>query len=161
MAANLGDSPTTRALRGNFSCQRSLPHLAKHWSLGFSSSCGPKSLIPTKIFPAWYQLLVTLLMFAFTWLRYRIKVCENSYYLRLLATCDGRAESDAGISEKPNWFRCTGSHQNRKGRSLSSTSRIDFLFVKFDRQMMESWTSAAAAVSELLPLYTTHVTYAS
>ena len=35
MAANLGDSPTARALRGNFSGQRSLPHLAKHFSLGF------------------------------------------------------------------------------------------------------------------------------
>ena len=35
MAATLGDSPTGRALRGNFSSQRSLPHLAKHFSLGF------------------------------------------------------------------------------------------------------------------------------
>ena len=35
MAATLGDSPTARALRGNFSSQRSLPHLAKHFSLGF------------------------------------------------------------------------------------------------------------------------------
>ena len=35
MAATLGDSPTARAVRGNFSSQRSLPHLAKHFSLGF------------------------------------------------------------------------------------------------------------------------------
>ena len=35
MAATLGDSPAARALRGNFSSQRSLPHLAKHFSLGF------------------------------------------------------------------------------------------------------------------------------
>ena len=35
MAATLGDSPIARALRGNFSSQRSLPHLAKHFSLGF------------------------------------------------------------------------------------------------------------------------------
>ena len=35
MAATLGDSPTARALRGNFSSQRSLQHLAKHFSLGF------------------------------------------------------------------------------------------------------------------------------
>ena len=35
MAATLGDSPTARALRGNFSSQRSLPHQAKHVSLGF------------------------------------------------------------------------------------------------------------------------------
>ena len=33
--SNLGDSPIVRALRGNFSSQRSLPHLAKHFSLGF------------------------------------------------------------------------------------------------------------------------------
>ena len=35
MAGTLGDSPTGRALRGNFSSQRSLPHLAKHFFLGF------------------------------------------------------------------------------------------------------------------------------
>ena len=35
MAATLGDSPIARALRGNFSSQRSLSHLAKHFSLGF------------------------------------------------------------------------------------------------------------------------------
>ena len=35
MVATLGDSPTARALRGNFSSQRSLPHLAKHFFLGF------------------------------------------------------------------------------------------------------------------------------
>ena len=35
MAATLGDSPTARVLRGNFSSQRSLPHLAKHFFLGF------------------------------------------------------------------------------------------------------------------------------
>ena len=35
IAATLGDSPIARALRGNFSSQRSLPHLAKHFSLCF------------------------------------------------------------------------------------------------------------------------------
>ena len=35
MAATMGDSPTARALRGNFSSQRSLPDLAKHFFLGF------------------------------------------------------------------------------------------------------------------------------
>ena len=35
MAATLGDSPTARVLRGNFSSQRSLPHLAKHFFLSF------------------------------------------------------------------------------------------------------------------------------
>ena len=37
MAATLGDSPTARALRmwGNFPSHRSLPHLAKHFYLGF------------------------------------------------------------------------------------------------------------------------------
>ena len=35
MAATLGDSPTARALRGNFSSQPSLPHLAKHFFLSF------------------------------------------------------------------------------------------------------------------------------
>ena len=35
MAATLGDSPTGRALQDNFSSQRSLPHLAKHFFLGF------------------------------------------------------------------------------------------------------------------------------
>ena len=34
---NLGDSPIARALQGNFSSQRSLPHIAKHFSLGFLS----------------------------------------------------------------------------------------------------------------------------
>ena len=38
----------------------------------FSSSCRQKSLILTKIFPAWHLLLVTMLIFAFTGLRYRI-----------------------------------------------------------------------------------------
>ena len=32
---SLGDSPTARALRCNFSSQRSLPHLAKHFFLGY------------------------------------------------------------------------------------------------------------------------------
>ena len=35
MAATLGDSPTARALRGTFSCQPGLPHLGKHFFLGF------------------------------------------------------------------------------------------------------------------------------
>ena len=35
MAASLGDSPTARALRGNFSSQRSLPHLAENFFLDF------------------------------------------------------------------------------------------------------------------------------
>ena len=35
MAATLGDSPTARVLRGNFASQSSLPHLAKHFFLGF------------------------------------------------------------------------------------------------------------------------------
>ena len=90
--------------------------------LVFSSSCGQKSLIPTKIFPARHPLLVTMLIFALTGLRYRIKFWENSKDLRLSATCDGRAESDAGISERPNWFRCTGWHYDRKEPSVSSTS---------------------------------------
>ena len=68
-----------------------------------------------------------MLIIAFTGLRHRIKVWENSKDLRLSATCDGRAESDAGVSKKPNWFRCMGSHSgymyNRKGPSVSSTSR--------------------------------------
>ena len=65
-----------------------------------------------------------MLIIAFTGLRDRIKVWENSKDLRLSATCDGRAESDAE-SKKPNWFRCMGSHYmyNRKGPSVSSASR--------------------------------------
>ena len=59
MAVTLGDSPTVRALRGNFSSQRSLPHLAKHFFLPLS---GKKSLIPMKIFPAQRPLLVTMLI---------------------------------------------------------------------------------------------------
>ena len=35
MAVALENSPTARALRGNFSRQRSLPHLAKHFFHGF------------------------------------------------------------------------------------------------------------------------------
>ena len=35
MAATLGDSPTARSLPGNFSSQRSLPHLAEHFFLDF------------------------------------------------------------------------------------------------------------------------------
>ena len=35
VAATFGDSPTTITLRGSFSSQRSLPHLAKHFFLGF------------------------------------------------------------------------------------------------------------------------------
>ena len=35
MAATLGESPTARVLRGNFSSQRCLPPIAKHFFLGF------------------------------------------------------------------------------------------------------------------------------
>ena len=35
MAATLGDSPSARPLRGNFSSLRCLPHLAKYFFLGF------------------------------------------------------------------------------------------------------------------------------
>ena len=42
MAATLGDSPSARPLRGNFSSQRSLPHLAKHSFLGFLFLLGAK-----------------------------------------------------------------------------------------------------------------------
>ena len=35
MAATFGGSPTTRALRSNLCSQRILPHLAKHFFLGF------------------------------------------------------------------------------------------------------------------------------
>ena len=35
MAATLGDYPTVRALRGNFSTHLSLPRLAKHFFFGF------------------------------------------------------------------------------------------------------------------------------
>ena len=123
MAATLGDSPTARALRGNFSSQRSLLHLAKHFSLGFLLLLRAKKPRTNKNLSGSIPPSRRNAIFAFTRLRYRIKVRENSWDLRLSATCDGRAESDAGISEKPNWFRCTGSHYNRKGPSVSSTSR--------------------------------------
>ena len=73
MAATLGDFPTARALRGNFSSRVVRRIWPSTSLLVFSSSCGQKSLIQTKIFPARHPLLVTMLIFAFTGLRYRIK----------------------------------------------------------------------------------------
>ena len=74
MAATLGDSPIARALRGNFSSQRSLPHLAKHFSLGFLFLLRAKKPHTNENLSGSTPLLVTMLSIAFTWLRYRIKV---------------------------------------------------------------------------------------
>ena len=52
MATTLGDSPSARALRGNFSSQRSLPYLAKPFFLVFLFLLSETSLLPTKICPA-------------------------------------------------------------------------------------------------------------
>ena len=123
---NLGDPPTVRTLRGNFSTQCSLPHQAKHFFLGFLFVLqANKSIIPTKIFLARHPLLVTMLIFAFTGLNDRKKVWENlnGNDLGLPTICDGQAESDAGISERPNWFRCMGWHYTRQGPSGFSTFR--------------------------------------
>ena len=80
MATTLGDSPAARALRGNFSSQRSLPHLAKHFFFGFlfllrakKASCQPKSFGST-------PLVITMLVFAFTGQNDQRKVRENRKY---------------------------------------------------------------------------------
>ena len=99
MAATFGDSPTARALRGNFFSQRSLSHLAKHFSLGFLFLLRTKTP-PTNDYrsgstpPSRHNA-----DFCF----HRAKISDKGLReLCLSATCDGRAESDAGISEKPN-----------------------------------------------------------
>ena len=68
MAATLGDSP----LRGNFSSQRSLPHLAKHFFLGFLFLLRAKKPHTNENLSGSTPLLVTMLIFAFKGLRYRI-----------------------------------------------------------------------------------------
>ena len=138
MAATLGDFPTARALRGNFSSQRSSPHLAKHFSLGFLFLLRAKKPHTNENLsgstpPSRYNA-----DFCF----HRPKILDKGLRellkdLRLSATCDCRAESDAGISEKPNWFRCTGWHCDRKRSQSVFNLQEDFLFVKFD--IVERW----------------------
>ena len=78
MAATLGDSPTARVLRGNFSSQRSLPHLAKHFFFGFLFLLRAKKPHTNKNLSGSTLPSRHNAHFASTGLRYRIKVCENS-----------------------------------------------------------------------------------
>ena len=159
MAATLGDSPAARSLRGNFSSQRSLPHLAKHFSLGFLFLLRAQKPHTNENLSGSTPLLVTMLIFAFTGLRYRIKVWENSWDLRLSATCDGRSESSLTQFGKTELILIS-THGvaltiARVPVCLQPPGRLPFRQV----WLSEAWTSAA--VSELLPLHTTHVPYAS
>ena len=72
MAATLGDSPSARALRGNFSSQRSVPLLAKHFFLGFLFLLRAKKPHTNKNLSGSTPLLVTMLIFAFKGLSYWI-----------------------------------------------------------------------------------------
>ena len=99
-------------------------HINKQWGLstkwpqpwGFPYHEGPAGQLLQ-------SFLVTMLTFALTGLNDRIKVWENPWDLRLAATCGGWAESDAGIWERSNCFRCTGWDYDRRDPSVSSTSR--------------------------------------
>ena len=143
MAATLGNSPTARVLRGNFSSQRSLPHLAKHFFLGFLFLLLAKKPHTNENLSGSTPPSRHNADFAPTGLRCRIKVWENSLKP---ASVDNLWRS-SGVwrryfGKERNWFRWTGSHYNRKCPSVSSTSRKTSFFVKFDSRTMESWTSA-------------------
>ena len=58
--------------------------------------------------------------------------------MRLSATCDGRAESDAGISEKTELISMHGVALQSQGSQCVFKLQGDFLFVKFDSRLMES-----------------------
>ena len=137
----LGGFPYREGLQGNFS---GLLYLAKHFFLGFLVLWPAKKPHPPpphqrKSFGS-APLFVIMLTFAFTGLTYRRKVWENPKDLvcRQPVT-PGRVESDSDISERLNWFWCTGWHYDRKGTSVFNLQE-DFLFVKFDSRTMESWT---------------------
>ena len=74
VAGALGDSPTTRALQGNFSSHCSLPQLAKHFFLRFLFLLWAKKPHTNENRSGSTPLLVTMLTLAFTGLSDRIKV---------------------------------------------------------------------------------------
>ena len=153
MAATLGDSPTARALRGNFSSQRSLPHLAKRFSLGFLFLLWVNKPHTNENLSGWTPPSRHNDDFCF----HRAKISDKGLRELLRPASVGNLWGSSGV-----WRRYFGKAEliSMHGVALQSQGsqcvfnlQEDFLFVKFDSRTMESWISAA--VSELLPLYTT------
>ena len=143
MAATLGDSPTARVLRGNFSSQRSLPHLAKHFFLGFLFLLRAKKPQTKENLSGSTPLFSSQCWFCF----HRAKVSDKDLRELLKPASVGNLWRSSGVwrryfgKKKRNRFRWTGSHYNRKCHGVSSTSRKTSFFVKFDSRATESWTS--------------------
>ena len=137
MAATLGYSPTARATRGNFSSQRGLPHLAKHFFLGFLFLLRAKQNHTNQHLSARHPFLITLLIFAFTGQIDRRKVWGNLW------------------RSSVHWRRYFGKTElismhgvtllRSQGSQCFFNLQEDFLFVRFDSRMMKSWTSAAVS----------------
>ena len=98
-----------------------------------------------------YPILVTVLVFAFTGVNFGERSQVKEYRRlasELKATCDGRAESDAGFSERQLSLMqgvTVRLHYDRSQYVFNFEE--DFPFVKFDSRTMESWASISAAVS--------------
>ena len=129
---NLGDFPTARAPRSNFSSQSRLPHLAKHLSffLGFLFLLRAKKPQNNENLSGSTPLLVTMMIFfPFT----EAKILDKG----LSATCDSRVDSDAGILERLcTWqnghrdkFCCYRGRLHDQGRSSDNfENRIEHCF---------------------------------
>ena len=149
MAATLGDTPTARALRGTSSSQPCLPHLAKHFFLGFLFPFWAKEPNTNKMFPPRHLLLVTMLIFAFTGLRYRINVWEllKPAPVGNLWRLSGVWRRYFGTTELISMHGMTLRLQG--SQCVINLQELDFLFVKFDSPTMESCTSAAVSYVQI------------
>ena len=146
MAATLGDSPTARVLRGNFPSQRSLPHLAKHFFLGFLFLFLAKKPQTKENLSGSTPPFSSQCWFCF----HRAKVSDKGLRELLKPAPVGNLWRSSGV-----WHRYFGEKTepiSMDGVTLQSqVSRCvfnlqeDFLFIKFDSRATESWTSAAVS----------------
>ena len=153
---NLGDSPTVIALRGNFSSQRSLPHLAKHALLswfslplaGKKASYQRKSLLDIPFSSQCWFLLSQGKM-----------IGERSERTPKTCVCRQPVTVERRLTQV---FRKDRTDFDARGDTMVARVPVcfdpqeDFLFDSNDNRTMESWTSAAVPMS--LALTTVHYT---
>ena len=159
MAATLGDSPTARALRGNFSALRSLPHLAKHFFLGFLFILRAKKHHTNEN-----------LFGSDTPSRHNADFCFHRAKWSEKDLGEPKRLASVGNLWRSSavWRRCFGKTKviSMHGVRDTTIARVPvcfqpsgiFLFVSFDSRMMESWTSAAVPMS---PYHCTQHMYCS
>ena len=157
---NLGDSPTARALQGNLSTQRSLPHLAKHFFPGFLFLLWAKKAS----YQRKYFLLDTPSFhnadFCFNRSKWSEKGLREPLRLASVGNLWRSREVWRRYFGKTELISMQGVTLWSQGSQWLCVFNLEevFLFVSFDSRSgtMESWTSAAVSnvSSSSLLLYT-------